>query len=471
MNNNRKTIAVIGGGPGGYAAAIRAAQLGAKATLIEKDRIGGTCLNRGCIPTKALLFDAAMLRSLRCSPVFQSLVHEDFNPFRSMMDRKKKVVEQMVAGVTLLLESHRVTIAHGRADLSGNNQLVLMRQEGGKETIDADAIILATGSKPKVLPDIIPDDEKIITSDGALEIEKVPQEICILGGGYIGLEFATLFNTLGSKVTVVEILDDILPGIETELVRNLRRILKEDGVEVFTKSRVEGIRHEEGRLTMLVRTPQGVKEVMAERVLSAVGRVPNLDLDFSKARIRVSPTGIEVNRRMETTAPHIYAVGDASGGTLLAHVAMEEGMIAAENAMGMDRQMDDRLIPICVFTHPEVATIGFTEEEARQREEIKVGRFPFRSNPKAVISGETKGLVKVVASRQTDEILGVHIIGPEAGNLIAVVSAFMMKGGTAKEFSRLVQAHPTTPEALREGFLDIDGSAIHLLRKLTVHPK
>ena len=450
-------------------AAIRAAQLGAKVTLIEKDTIGGTCLNRGCIPTKALLFDAKLFRSVKRSPVFQSLLHEGFNPLKSMMDRKKRVVEEMVKGVKMLLESHRVTVRYGQADLSGVKQVVLLYPEGGRESIDADAIILATGSKSKALPNIIPDGERIMTSDEALEIEKVPHDVCIVGGGYIGLEFATLFNTLGANVTVVEILDGILPGLEIELARNLRRVLEKAGVKVLTNSTVEGLRQEEEGLTLLVRNPQGIQEVIAEKLLLSVGRVPNLDLDFSKAHVEATSAGIRVNRRMETAAPDIYAVGDATGGTLLAHVAMEEGIVAAENAMEMDRQFDDRLIPVCVFTYPEVASIGLTEKEAREREEIKVGRFPFRSNPKALISGETEGLIKVVASRETDEILGVHVIGPEASDLISVASCFMMQRGRVKEFCRLIQAHPTTPEALKEAFLDTDSLGIHILKTLTGH--
>ncbi len=223
---NAKRVVVIGGGPGGYVAAIRASQLGAKVTLIEKDKIGGTCLNRGCIPTKSLLSDAKLLCSLRCSPVFQSLIQEGFNPLESMMDRKEKVVQELVKGVEMLLESYRVSIKYAHADLLESNQVVLVNGEEEKEIIEADAIILAPGSKSKVLPDISPDGEKIITSDEALKIKKIPKEIVIIGGGYIGVEFATLFNALGSKVTIIEILENILPGLEGELVRNLRRFLE-----------------------------------------------------------------------------------------------------------------------------------------------------------------------------------------------------------------------------------------------------
>ena len=222
-------------------AAIRAAQLGAKVTLIEKDKIGGTCLNRGCIPTKSLLSDVKLLRSLKHSPVFQSLYREGFDPLESMMDRKEKVVEELVKGVEMLLQSQRVTVKYGHADLLGSNQVVLLNGGEKKEIIEADAIILAPGSKSKSLPDIAPDGEKIITSDEALKLKKIPQEIVIIGGGYIGVEFATIFNTLGSKVTIVEILENILPGLEGELVRNLRRFLERDGIKILTKSKIEDL--------------------------------------------------------------------------------------------------------------------------------------------------------------------------------------------------------------------------------------
>lgn len=461
---NPKRIVIIGGGPGGYVAAIRAAQLGAKPILIEKDRIGGTCLNQGCIPTKALLHDAKLLRSLRRSPFFQTVSLDASGLLEPMMERKKKVVEELVKGVEILLESHRVTIKHGQADLLNPNQVVLLDGEDGKEILEADAIILAPGSKSKGLPNITPDGERIITSNEALEMTKVPREMVIIGGGYIGVEFATLFNTLGSRVTIVEILENILPGLEGELVRNLRRFLERDGVKILTQSSVEEIQYGENELRLTIKTPQGIQEIIAEKLLMAVGRGPSLDLSFPRAGIEISPRGIKVNRRMETTTPGIYAIGDAIEGIMLAHVAMEQGIVAAENAIGMDQEMKDNPIPLCIFTHPEVASIGLTEKEAKAKGEIKIGRFPFRSNPKAVISEETDGLIKVIATRENDQIVGVHIIGSEANLLISIAS--MMMGGKMKDFTRFIQAHPTIPEALKEACLDVDGLAIHLPKPL-----
>lgn len=369
-------------------------------------------------------------------------------------------------GVEMLLQSQRVAVKHGHAELLGFHQIVFLNREGKKETIEADTIILAPGSRSKNLPDIVPDGEKIITSDEALKLRKVPKEIVIVGGGYIGVEFATIFNTLGSKVTIVEILESILPGLEGELVRNLRRFLERDGIKIFTKSKIEELRSVEDGLRMKMRSSQGVESIGAEKVLLAVGRVPNLDLDFSKAGVEFSSAGIRVNRKMETTTPHIYAIGDAVGGTLLAHVAMEEAVVAAENAMGFDRQMENDSIPICIFTYPEIASIGLTEKEAKGKREIKIGRFPFRSNPAALISGEADGLIKVIVDRGNDRILGVHIIGHGASSLISIASSLIRQGIKSKDFSRFIQAHPTSPEALKEAFLDVDGMAIHLPKPL-----
>jgi len=461
-----KKVVIIGGGPGGYVAAIRAAQLGAKVTLVEKDEIGGTCLNRGCTPTKSLLHDAKLLRSIRRSPIFQSLRQGDFDPLASMMERKEKVVRELVKGVEMLLESHRVTVKSARAELLGPSQVVLLYGGEEKEIIEGDAIILAPGSKSKGLPGISPDGDKIITSDDALRTKKIPSEIVIIGGGYIGVEFATIFNALGSKVTIVEILETILPGLEGELVRNLRRVLEKDNVRVLTQSNIEKIDPFGEALKLTVKTPQGIQEVMADKLLVAVGRTPNLDLNFGKAGVEVTSAGVRVNNRMETTVPNIYAIGDATGGAMLAHVAMEEGVMAAENIMGIDRDKENQLIPLCIFTYPEIASIGLTEKESKARGEIKIGRFPFRSNPKAVITGETEGLIKVVVDRKTDKILGVHIIGHEASTLISIASSLMRQNVKAREFSRFIQAHPTTPEALKEAFLDADGMAIHLPRPL-----
>ncbi len=457
-----KGIVIIGGGPGGYVSAIRSAQLGARVTLIEKERIGGTCLHRGCIPTKTLLHDAKMFHSLKRSNVFQSLILEEFNPLRLMMDRKRDVVDELARGLMLLLDSYGVKVKYAQARLLENRRLLISDGSGKNEILKADALIIATGSRYRIPSDITPDGIKIITSDEALEIMSIPDEMVILGGGYIGVEFATLFNLLGARVTIVEILENILPSIEYELVRNLRRFMERDGIRIFTRSRIEEIHEKEDGLRISIKTPDGIKELSCEKLLLSTGRIPNLDMDFSRIGLEVSPSGIEVNHRMETAVPQIYAVGDVTGRHFLAHTAMEEGIVASENIMGHNSEIKDSLIPICIFTDPEIASIGLTEKEAKERGEIKVGRFPFRSNPTAVICGEKDGLIKVISSKESDEILGVHIIGRDASTLISIASSMMRGGGRVKDFSKLIQAHPTLPEALREALLDVDKMAIHL---------
>lgn len=459
-----KQIVVIGGGPGGYVAAIRAAQLGARVTLIEKDRIGGTCLNRGCIPTKALLHDAKLLRILKNSSVFK---FEAFNSpalLKSMMDRKKKVVEELVKGIELLLGSYQVKVIRGEAHLLGSKQVEVIKEDNERETFEAEAILLAPGSISKSIPYLLPDQEKIITSDEALELREVPQEMVIVGGGYIGVELATFFNTLGSKVTIVEILDHILPGMEEEMARNLRRFLERDGIRIFTNSSIEEVHPDGDGLEVKINTSKGREEIHCEKVLLAVGRVPNISSGLSQVGIENTPEGIKVNSYLETTLPNVYAIGDAVGETMLASIAMEQGILAAENAMGFKRPWKKPLLPLCVFSFPEIASVGLTEKEAKEREPIKIGRFPFRSNPKAVLSGEPDGWIKVIASRQEDKILGIHILGPDA-NLLAS-TALTMIGGKLKEFTRFIQAHPTIPEALREACLDVEGLAIHLQKPL-----
>jgi dihydrolipoamide dehydrogenase len=383
-----------------------------------------------------------------------------------MMERKAKVVQDLVNGIEILLQSQRVTVKQGRADLLTSSQVVLLDKGDKREVFDADAIILAPGSHSKSLPNLNPDGKKMITSDEALELKKIPREIVIIGGGYIGMEFATLLNILGSKVTIVEVLENILPGLEPEMIRQFRRVIEADGVKILTESTIERTSSAGDGLKLVVKTPQGIQEIMTEKVLVSVGRGPNLDLDFSKASVEISPKGIHVNSKMETTAPNVYAIGDATGGILLAHVASEQGVIAAENAMGMNRSMEHHAVPLCIFTYPEIASIGLTEKEARARGEIKMGRFPFRSNPTAVISDETEGLVKVIASRENDEVLGVHIIGPEASVLVSVAGSLMKKTIKLRDFGQMMQAHPTVSEALKEAALDADGLAIHLPKPL-----
>ncbi len=318
-----KRIVVIGGGPGGYVAAIRAAQLGARVTLIEKDRIGGTCLNRGCIPTKTLLHDAKLIRSLKRSPVFKFNLSHPSDLLKSMMERKEKVVGELVKGIELLLSSHQVEVIRGETHLLNSEQVEIVREDKERLTLKGNTLHLATGSIPKILPPLLPDREKIMMSGEALELQEIPNEMVIVGGGYIGVEFATLFHTLGSKVTIIEIMDRILSGVEEELVRNLRRFLEKDGIRIFTGSSVKELRPDGKSLNLKIKTNKERMEIRCEKVLLAIGRVPNIAPNLTQIGIENTPQGINVNPYLETSVPGVYAFGDVIGEMMLAPLAME----------------------------------------------------------------------------------------------------------------------------------------------------
>ncbi|MGQ9508913.1 MAG: dihydrolipoyl dehydrogenase [Thermodesulfobacteriota bacterium] len=459
-----KRIAIIGGGPGGYVAAIRGAQLGAKVTLIERDRIGGTCLNRGCIPTKTLLHDAKFLRSFKRSPLFKIEQFHSSGLLPIMMDRKERVVQELVKGIELILHSYGVRVIHGDAHLLSSKRVRIFENGKEKEDLEVDAVLLAMGSTSKALPHVVPDGERIITSNEALRLREIPKEMVIVGGGYIGIELATFFNTLGSKVTLIEILENILSGFEEELVRNLRRLLEKDGIQIFTNSSVEETESLEKELVVKVITPKGKVEIHCEKLLLAVGRVPNIGFDLTQKGVERTSQGIKVDSYMETTLKDVYAIGDVVGGMRLAPLAMEQGIIAIENALGFKREWKDPLLPLCLFSNPEIASVGLTEKEAKAKGTIKIGRFPFRSNPKAVLSGEPEGWIKVIVSEEEGKILGIHILGSEA-NLLASLGLTMI-GEKLKEFTRFIQAHPTIVEGLKEACLDVEGVAIHLPKSI-----
>lgn len=464
---NERRIVVIGGGPGGYVAAIRAAQLGARVTLIEKNSIGGTCLNRGCIPTKSLLHDSGMLQKIKHSSVFNPLLNQSFHPFEAMMKRKEKVVRNIVNGVEFLLNSFQIEVENAEARLMNSRQLLINRADGNSETITADQIIVATGSKISTPNNLSPDGDLIITSDDALNLASLPKHVVIVGGGYIGIEFATFFKALGVDVTIVEIMETILSGLDDELIQNTRRFLEQRGIKIHTGTVVTSYQKTANGITIKAESAKSKIDISADKLLISTGRVPNLDIDLTKAGIEFSAKGIAVNRNMETSAQGVFAVGDVIGGIQLAHVAMEEGEIAAENAMGMQKETTDRPVPFCVFTRPEIASIGLSEREARIKGPVSVGRFPLRANATAMIHEETDGFIKVVVNRESNKILGIHILGHEASAMLSTASSLLYQDMDAEDFSGFIQAHPTTPEALKEAFLAVHKRAIHAPKPFT----
>ena len=463
-----RDIVIIGGGPAGYVAAIRAAQLGGKVTLIEMDALGGICLNRGCVPSKSLLHSVELFQSMKNAEQYGIKATDVSIDLAKMQSRKNRIVSTLVGGVQSLLAGNKVEVIKGRARLTPSRQVEIDSGQTQKQTIQAKKIILATGGKPIRLP--IPGADStsgIINAESILDLDYIPKSLLMIGGGVIGVEMATILAKLGGKVTIVEMLPHILPLEDTELTSVLGRALKDDGIQLYEGTKVSSIEDSGGGKTITVSDGATEKKLEAEVVAIAVGYCPNVDgLGLNEASVATDKGAIQVNERMETSIADIYAAGDATGGIMLAYVAMEEGVIAAENATGRDSTIDYQAVPRCTFTLPELAGVGLTEEEATaQGYQIRVGRFPFAANSMATILGERRGLVKIIAEQKYGQLLGVHIIGPRATELIAEATLAMKLEASPQEIVATIHAHPSLSEALREAALDVSGETIHFLSK------
>jgi dihydrolipoamide dehydrogenase len=460
LGNDGKRIIVIGGGVGGYPAALRAARLGGRVVLIERDKLGGTCLNWGCVPTKSLLYSAQIYSNVKKAPLFGVRAGNISIDFPAMMKRKEQVVHQLTAGVKKLLESKRIEIIRGTAVFSGQKTIKIL--ETGK-TIHGDKVIIATGSV-HTKPDIRGiDGPNIMNSDDLLSMKALPKSVLIIGGGYIGVELGQLLNRLDVRVTVVEILSHILPTEDEDMGEALEKRLREEGIEIYTNSTVEGVENGKKLATVTYSIPEGRKTVRVEKVLLATGRRPYAEgLGLRELGVRVNKDRIIVNNRMETNIPGIYAVGDVVGEIMLAHVAMAEGECAARNAMGLDCEIDYAAVPRCVYTFPEIGAVGMSEKEARKRYNLKVSRFPLHANSKAQILNETFGMVKIVAEEEEGDILGIHIVGPHATDLIAEAVFAMEMEATVEELAHAIHPHPTLSEALGEAAQALTEGPIHL---------
>lgn len=463
-----RDIVIIGGGPAGYVAAIRASQLGGKVTLIESDALGGTCLNRGCIPSKSLLHAVGLYQSMKNAEQYGINATGVSIDLAKMIARKNSVKSMLVSGVQSLLAGNKVEVIKGRAKLTTSSQVEINTEQGQKQTFSAKKVILATGSKPMTLP--IPGADSpsgIINAESILDIDYIPKSLLMIGGGVIGVEMATILAKLGSQVSIVEMLPHILPVEDAELTSILGRALTEDGVQIYEGTKVSQIEDIDGGKSVTVSTGGAEKKLEAEVVAIGVGYRPNTgDIGLEAAGVAVNKGAIQVNDNMETSVPNIYAAGDAIGGMMLAYVAMEEGVIAAENATGRNSAIDYQAVPRCVFTLPELASVGLTEEEAIAQEyQIQVGKFPFAANSMAAILGERKGLVKIISEQKYGQILGVHIIGPRATELIAEATLAMKLDVTPQEIIATIHSHPSLSEAFREAALDITGEAIHTLSR------
>ena len=465
-------IVIIGGGPGGYVAAIRAAQLGAAVTLVENKYLGGTCLNVGCIPTKVLLHTSELLDLLKNDAKELGITISDYHgDWPKLQKRKTKIIKKLVGGVNGLLKNNGITQITGTAVFVNKHQIKVISEKQdqvttGSQVIDFDFAIIATGSKPVIPPIPGSNHPDVITSDTALSLDAVPASLGIIGGGVIGCEFASIYNAFGCKVTIIEMLPEIVANMDADIVKPLKAKLQKDGVEIFTGTRVESIQENPDGLAITTSSPAGEQIITVAKVLLSVGRKAELDtLELAQAGIQTARGAIVVNQKMQTNVPHIYAVGDCNGGVMLAHVASAEGIVAVETIIGKRSQIDFKTIPYCVYTKPELASVGMTEAQARdQGYEVKVGTFPMAVNGKAMIMGETTGVVKYVTDAATGEILGLHMAGPRATDLIVEGALAIRLEATVAELMATIHAHPTVGEALMEAAHAVNGEAIHLMR-------
>lgn len=464
--NEEIDVVIIGGGPGGYVAAIKAAHLGLKAVLVEKDKLGGVCLNKGCIPTKALVSIAELLNHLQRAEEFGIQVKDYSFDFPAIMKRKDLITRRLSSGVEQLMKANQVRIVRGEGQIVEPGTVEVLDAEREKEVIKTKNIIIATGSSVMKLPFPGIDSEGVITSDEALSLSELPSRMLIIGGGVVGIEFAGIFRALGVEVTVVEMLPRILLPIDEEIARRLTQILKRKGIEILTDCKVKGIKKNNQNLEVLVSTSDGEKKLETEKVLLAAGRVPELgNIDVRGLGIELDGKTIKVDEKMRTNIPGIYAVGDVVGKIMLAHVASREGIVAVENISGKEVLMDYKVVPNCVFSMPEVASVGLTEEEAKkENDNIKISKFPFMANGKALGMGETEGMVKIIADGDTLELLGVHILGVHASDLIAEGTLALSMEATAFEIVNTIHAHPTLAETIAEAAEGITGKPIHLAR-------
>ena len=460
-------LMVIGGGPGGYVCAIRAAQLGLKTACVEsRGTLGGTCLNVGCIPSKSLL---------NLSENFNK-AKKDFNQqgieidgiklnIEKMMSNKNKSVQVLTKGVEFLFKKNKVTYIKGKGVLFSKNDVVVY-DNNKKSNYKSKNIVIATGSEVASLPGIEIDEKNIISSTGALSLNKVPEKLAIIGGGYIGLEMGSVWSRLGSEVTVIEYLDHITPGMDREISNEFKKILTKQGIKFKMESKVTSVKNSNSKVLINYTDIKNSKDEIFEvdKVLVSVGRKPYTEgLNLTKVGVKKDNKGrIEVNKNLQTSIKNIYAIGDVIKGPMLAHKAEEEGIAVAEILAGQAGHVNYDVIPGVVYTSPEVATVGKTEEQLKnEKKSYKVGKFPFLANSRAKVNNETEGFVKILADSKTDKVLGVHIIGPHCGDMIAEMALAMEFGASAEDIARTCHAHPTHTEAIKEAALAVDKRPIH----------
>jgi len=462
--SERYDVAILGGGPGGYVAAIRAGQLGLKTVLIEKAKVGGTCLHVGCIPTKALLESAEVLLLARRAGEFGIRVSEASLDLKAAMERKDRVVKKNLMGTESLLKKNKVTTIKGEGKLVGKDRIEVTDAAGARSQIEAKALVLATGSRVGNLPVAPVDDKVVLSSDSILSLDRVPESLLIIGAGAVGVEFASIYHSFGSKVILVEREPRLVPIEDTEISEALLRSFTRQGMEVLVGASIQSVRVDGDQAWTEVQAGGQTQRHHTERVLMAAGRKPNTEnLGLEAVGVRLERGFVPVDEMMRTSVPGIFAIGDIVPGPALAHVASHEGVVAVETIAGKaPHPVNYQAIPNCTYCHPQIASVGMTEAQARASgRAVKVGKFPFIANSKAGILGQGDGFVKAVADAGTGELLGVHIIGVQATEQIAESVVARHFEATALEVAEVVHAHPTLAEATMEAMLATDGRAIH----------
>jgi dihydrolipoamide dehydrogenase len=467
LAENSFDIVVIGAGPGGYVAAIKAAQLGYRTACVEEQFLGGVCLNIGCIPTKALLESAAMITHLGHAREFGVEVGQIKTDMAQAVKRSRQVSDRLVKGVGFLFKKNKVTHIDGRGRLAGKGKVEVVGKDGKKQTVSAEHVIVATGSRPRDLPFLKIDHERVWDSTDAMMAKEAPKTLAVVGAGAIGCEFADIYAAFGTKVFVIEALDRVLPLEDRDCSAVVEKSYRKRGMEVYTGARLEKAEVGEAGVTLTVKTAKGeTKTIEAERVLSAIGRAPNVeDVGLEEAGVALTDRGfIQVDRQMRTSVQGIYAVGDVAGPPLLAHKGSHEGVACVEAIHGDPHAgIDYDNIPNCTYCHPEVASVGLTEEAAREKGlDIEVGVFPWSANGRALTAGETEGFVKVIRDKRYSEVVGAHIVGPHATELIAEFVVGRHLETTVEEMDRAMHPHPTLSEAVAEAALAAMGHALHI---------
>jgi len=465
----QKQLVIIGGGPGGYLAALRAAQLGLKVTVVEENRVGGICINVGCIPTKYLTHQSALFHQLKTNRNLEGPLAEVKLNWAKVQQGRQAVVDRLVKGLEFLLSRNGVQVIKGRGKLTAPGE-VLVKTDDGQQLLKGDKVILASGSRPADFPFLRFDGKQVISSTEALSLPEPPKSLLVVGAGAIGLELGSVYQRVGTEVTVLEIMPSILPGTDLTIAQRLERLLKKQGLKIYTRMKIESAEIGENGVKL-----KGVSladdkpfEFGAEKVLIAAGRKPNVeDLVWDETLLQRLPGNfVEVNERCETSIPGTYAIGDLIGGKLLAHKAYHDGLVAAENAAGHQARLNYSAVPAAIFTEPELASVGLGQEEARARGlEIKVGEFPLQANGRALTLDNYDGLVRVIADKKTDEVLGAHILAPHASELIPVLTMAVARSLKLRDLDSIIYIHPTISESIPEAALKANGLALHILNQ------